>query len=120
MRRLLLLLIAPMLLACGGDKFPAVDTELALAKLAAGAAVIDVRTAKERESGVLPNAIPILHTEIVAGVTDLGVSKDQSLVLYCRSGRRSGIAVAALREAGYTEVTNGGGYAELHEAIQRK
>jgi phage shock protein E len=42
-----------------------------------------------------------------------GIPKDREVVLYCRSGRRSGMALEALREAGYDKVYNAGGYSDL-------
>ncbi|WP_198939385.1 rhodanese-like domain-containing protein [Motiliproteus sp. MSK22-1] len=44
---------------------------------------------------------------------NLEIRKDRQIVLYCRSGQRAGIAEAALRQAGYTNLLNGGGYSML-------
>jgi phage shock protein E len=38
---------------------------------------------------------------------------DQQLVLYCRSGRRSGIAMDILEEEGFTNLVNAGGLRDL-------
>ena len=43
------------------------------------------------------------------------MAKDKSVVVYCRSGRRSGIANEALISAGYTNTYNGGGYQSLNQ-----
>ncbi|MGD2008329.1 MAG: rhodanese-like domain-containing protein [Cellvibrionales bacterium] len=118
MKYLVMLTAALMLVACGSEQ-PVGDSDQVLEKIAAGATVIDVRTTLEQDGGMLPGALPILHTAIVDGVAALAIPKDQPLVLYCRSGRRSGLAAAALRDAGYTEVTNGGGYADLKAAMAR-
>lgn len=116
MKYLFMLTAALMLVACGSEQ-PVANSDQVLAKIAAGATVIDVRTSLEQDGGMLPGALPILHTKIVDGVAALAIPKDQPLVLYCRSGRRSGMAAAALQEAGYTQVTNGGGYADLKAAM---
>ncbi len=42
--------------------------------------------------------------------------KDAEIYVYCRSGRRSGIAKAALDEAGFTRVVNAGG---LEDALKK-
>lgn len=36
----------------------------------------------------------------------LGVKKSDELLLYCRSGRRAGVAQEELRQQGYQQVTN--------------
>ncbi|NKF51131.1 rhodanese-like domain-containing protein [Shewanella sp. WXL01] len=79
-------------------------------KIANGAMVIDVRTAEEFAAGHLDNAINIPFEFIVSRLAKLGVAKDTDIVLYCRSGRRSGIAHNELIKAGFTNSHNGGGY----------
>jgi phage shock protein E len=39
------------------------------------------------------------------------------LVVYCRSGNRSGMAEMILKQAGVTEVYNGGGLADMRIAL---
>lgn len=79
----------------------------------AGALVVDVRTAAEFQGGHLEGALNIPHEQIVAGLNSRNVGKDADIVVYCRSGNRSGLAAARLREAGYTAVVNGGGLSSL-------
>ena len=74
---------------------------------------IDVRSAEEFNSGHLQNALNIPHDKIVEGVKALGSAKDEPINLYCRSGRRAEIALTELKNAGYTNVTNHGGYEDL-------
>jgi phage shock protein E len=66
--------------------------------------VLDVRTPAEFAAGHVPGARNISHDELPARLGELSASKDQDVVLYCRSGRRSQIAAQALREAGYTRL----------------
>jgi phage shock protein E len=40
-------------------------------------------------------------------------TKGETIIVYCRSGRRSGIAKTFLDEMGYIKVTDGGAYAKL-------
>ncbi|MDG1065654.1 MAG: rhodanese-like domain-containing protein [Luminiphilus sp.] len=108
-----------LLSACGGAKMPDNDIQNAVTLISAGATVIDVRTPVEIAGGALPDALPILHTDIVAGVTALALPSDTPLVLYCRSGNRSGIAAAALQAEGYTQVINGGSYVQLAAALEQ-
>jgi len=117
MKQWLIALSAMILSSCSADSVPNADINQVVAAITAGATVIDVRTAEEMAEGMLPGAVPIPHAEIVSGVAALELSADATLVLYCRSGRRSGLATAALQNAGYTRVINGGGYGDLASAL---
>ncbi|MDP5071169.1 MAG: rhodanese-like domain-containing protein [Congregibacter sp.] len=86
---------------------------LALSAVQNGALLVDVRTAEEFATGHLPGAINIPHGEIVEGLAALNTSKSADIVLYCRSGNRSGIATSSLSEVGFTSATNAGGYSAL-------
>ena len=70
---------------------------------------IDVRSADEYASGHVEGASNIPYTEITARISEVTGDKDDLIYVYCRSGRRSGIAKQALMEAGYTNVINLGG-----------
>jgi len=71
---------------------------------------IDVRSQGEYEAGHVEDAINIPHTEIAGRIAGVTEDKATPLYLYCRSGRRSGIAMEALQEMGYSQVINVGGY----------
>ena len=58
----------------------------------------------------------IAHDEIVAGVAALGLAPNTTIKLYCRSGGRAGQAMAALQEAGYSQVENAGGIDDARRA----
>ena len=74
---------------------------------------IDVRSAEEFNAGHLQDAVNIPHDKIIEGVQALGSDKDAPINLYCRSGRRAEAALTELKNAGYTNVTNHGGYEDL-------
>lgn len=76
---------------------------------------IDVRSASEYADGHVAGAVNIPHTEIAARIGEVTADKDATLYLYCRSGRRSGVALNALREAGYDGAVNVGG---LDDALE--
>lgn len=76
---------------------------------------IDVRSASEYADGHVAGAVNIPHTEIAERIGEVTADKDATLYLYCRSGRRSGMALNALREAGYDGAVNVGG---LDDALQ--
>lgn len=68
-----------------------------------GARLVDVRTPEEFAAGHLDGAINVPVDELEQRLSELG-SKDQALVLYCRSGSRSASATRALQKAGFTRV----------------
>ncbi len=75
--------------------------------------IIDVRTDEEFDSGHLQGAINIPYQIIGEHIADLNSSKNQEIILYCRSGRRAEIAKTTLLDLGYTNVNNAGGYEEI-------
>lgn len=74
---------------------------------------IDVRSAEEFNSGHLQNAVNIPHDQIIEGIKSVSSDKSAPINLYCRSGRRAEVALNELKKAGYTNVTNHGGYDDL-------
>ena len=82
------------------------------AVLPADALYIDVRTSAEFASGRVPGAVNVPLDRIAEAPALIG-AKDRAVVVYCRSGRRSGIAKERLGALGYTHVTNGGAVVEL-------
>ncbi len=64
--------------------------------------IIDVRTKMEYEEGHIPGSLNMPYNEIDKLIKD--ISKDSQLVLYCRSGRRSGIANEVLTDLGYKNI----------------
>lgn len=86
-----------------------------------GALVIDVRSAQEiAETGVVDGALHIPHEDIDEIRAAVGPDKNRPVVVYCRTGRRSGLVQAALEAEGYTGVINGGGFRELDTALSAR
>ena len=81
--------------------------------------IIDVRTAEEFAAGHFPGAINIPHEDIIEGIQEYNVGKDQTVLLYCRSGNRSGQAEARLQAAGFSGAKNVGGLNALLAATGR-
>ena len=92
------------------------DAKVTWQKIEAGALVIDVRTPGEFTQGHLPNAINIPYQQITSELTTKKIAKDRSIIVYCRSGNRSGIANKMLVTDGYSNVYNGGAYQTLMNA----
>ena len=67
--------------------------------------LIDVRESHERaEFNVGGTHIPLGN--IPASIDGLGEDKEQEIVIYCRSGARSGHATAFLQQLGFKNVRN--------------
>lgn len=77
-----------------------VDVATARRLVAAGVTVVDVRTPAEFQAGHVPGAVNIPFDEVKRRAGELG-PPSTPLVLYCRSGRRSGIAAATLKRQGF-------------------
>lgn len=63
--------------------------------------VLDVRTPEEFAEGHVPGAMNIPHTSLAARLAELEGHRDRDLVVYCRSGNRTALAIAELRKAGF-------------------
>ena len=81
--------------------------------------IIDVRTAEEFAAGHFPGAINIPHEDIIEGIQEYNAGKDQTVLLYCRSGNRSGQAEVRLQSAGFSGAKNVGGLNALLAATGR-
>ena len=79
----------------------------------AATTVVDVRETNEFATGHYDGAI-----NIPLGIIPLRIAEFKSMngpiVVYCRSGNRSGMAMNLLKQAGVSEVYNGGG---LHDML---
>jgi len=78
--------------------------------------LIDVRTKGEYESGHIQGAILHDIMDMMEGRFP-DVAKDEAVTLYCESGNRSMIAKSMMENAGFTNVTDGGGMADLAERL---
>lgn len=84
-----------------------------------GALFIDVRSVAEVASGTLPNSLHIPVNSIPHAVTSLKHYQQSPVVLFCKSGIRSDTAAQILRQHGFLQAWNGGGYADLLSVINQ-
>ena len=119
MKKLILLLLAVMMFtACGQDTennqeavYMNITAEEAkkIMDSEEGYIILDTRTQEEYDEGHIPGAIVIPHDEITDRAEEELPDKDQLLLVYCRSGRRSKLAAEALVKLGYTNIKEFGG-----------
>jgi phage shock protein E len=95
---------------------------LALMALSAQAkdVIIDVRSPAEFAAGHVEGAINIEHTAIAQEIAKAGVGKDDTVLLYCQSGRRSGIALDTLKGLGFSKAQNVGGIEVARKTLAKK
>lgn len=74
-----------------------------------GYALLDVRAQSEFDEGHIEGAILIPDTEIASRAEAELTDKEATILVYCRSGRRSKLAAQALADLGYTKVHEFGG-----------
>jgi phage shock protein E len=77
-----------------------------------GAVVVDVRTIEEYAAWHFDGSVNIPLLEIEDKIHLFG-NKENSIVVYCRKGNRSGTAKTILEKHGYKNVLNGGGLEEM-------
>jgi len=80
--------------------------------------LIDVRTDSEWNEGHLEGAILIPYDKIGEAIAKIVPDKASRIQLYCRSGRRSGIALDTLIKLGYENASNEGGIKDASEKLQ--
>ena len=74
-----------------------------------GYVILDTRTQEEYNQGHIPNAILIPYDEILEKAETVLTDKNQLILVYCRSGRRSKLAAEDLVKLGYTNIKEFGG-----------
>lgn len=70
------------------------------------AVVLDVREDKEIKGGVIKGARHITLAQLPSKIAELGANKQAPVLVYCRSGSRSGHACHLLSKSGFEDVSN--------------
>ena len=106
----LCLLVAMGMGACsqGESDAPQMAPQELVARMAAEAppVVLDVRTPQEYAAGHVPGAINMPHKAMADRLAEVLGFRDREVVLYCERGKRSDMAGAVLREAGFASVSH--------------
>ena len=74
-----------------------------------GHLIVDVRRQDEDDEGHIPDAVCIPNESIGTEQPEKLPDKEQILLIYCRSGRRSKQAAQKLADIGYTNIYEFGG-----------
>ena len=81
------------------------------------AIIIDVRTPEEFTMQHFPNAINIPLDQVQQKIVEFK-KMGKPIIAYCPSGNRSGMAVTMLKQAGITDVVNGGGLEDMLQQLK--
>lgn len=102
------------------DRFGRVDIQAGVEQYhkSEGAVLLDVRSIGEYREGHIPES-KNLDVGQIQQASSVVPDKETPLFVYCYSGSRSAQAVSALKNMGYTNVTNIGGIAGYHGQIER-
>ena len=111
------------LLATANAEVPRVSTAEAQALMAKGALLLDVRDSAELEqtgraagSHHIPRGILEFKADPSLPSHDPELQPDRPVILHCASGGRSALAGKLLKDMGYTQVFNLGGFKDWKEA----
>ena len=116
-KKILPLLLLPFIFtACNSEKAPSntyrqitIDEAITIMEQETDYIILDVRRPDEFASGHIKNAINVPNEIIgTSNISELP-DKDQLILVYCRSGRRSKEASQKLVELGYTNIVEFGG-----------
>ena len=81
--------------------------------------IVDAREQYEYDEGHIKGAVVIPYTEIEHVAAEKLPDKDQLILVYCRSGRRSKIAAQSLANMGYTNIKEFGGIIDWKYEIEK-
>ena len=84
-----------------------------------GYIILDVRRPDEFAAGHIPNAINVPNESIGTDEIPELPNKDQLIMVYCRSGRRSKEAAEKLVKLGYTNIVEFGGILDWKGEIEK-
>lgn len=111
-----IVLSALMLTGCAGAgnqtnsyRQISMDEAVAMMERESGYIILDVRRPDEYATGHIPNAINVPNENIGTDEISALPDKDQLIMVYCRSGRRSKEAAEKLVKLGYTNIVEFGG-----------
>ena len=122
-----ILLSALFLTGCGGMSSDKANTYRSISMNEAvvmmeqeqGYIILDVRRPDEFAEGHIPNAINVANESIGTDEIEKLPDKDQLILVYCRSGRRSKEAAQKLVKLGYTNIVEFGGILDWKGEIEK-
>ncbi len=109
MKKILIILTIILLTGCGNKKEIATQTLDQIIE-SNNYQIVDVRTKEEYDEGHVKGAINIPYDEIDENTN---LNKNKTIMVYCKSGKRSSIAYNTLKNLGY-DVYDLGAYSSIN------
>jgi phage shock protein E len=75
--------------------------------------ILDVRTPEEYAAGHVAGTVHIPLDQLEQRWQELAQYRDQPIIVYCRTGRRSAAAIDLLATKGFSRLENGGGLSQM-------
>ena len=100
-----------------GNIFGSKNNEALATLVNNGAFLVDVRSPSEFASGNVKGSTNIPLDEVKAKLAKF--KGKENIVVFCRSGNRSGQAKAILEQNGFANVTNGGTWTAVNALINK-
>jgi rhodanese-related sulfurtransferase len=128
MRKMIPILLSTLLFAgCGASNAKtghyrrvSMDEAMRMMQEESGYIILDVRTPEEFAQGHIPNAVNLPNEEIGTEKISLLPNKNQMILVYCRSGRRSVEASEKLARLGYSNIVEFGGILDWRGEIVKE
>ena len=114
---ILIIIIGVVMLGIFKNLFGQKDNTELKEVLADNAYLVDVRTPSEFASGSVKGAVNIPLDKISGQLSKFKGKKN--IVVFCRSGNRSGQAKSILEKNGFDNVVNGGTWQNVNSAISK-
>jgi phage shock protein E len=111
--------LARLLDALRRTSFSSPPTQNTVMSLPAQTILIDVRSTDEFNSGHIEGAVNLPLDRIQRDIAGVVPDEATPMLLYCRSGARSGRACEIVSQLGYATTRNGGGIGSLAMALGR-
>ena len=99
-------------------KLQAVSAEEGSRLIQQGAHLMDVRTVGEFQEASVPGSVNFPLQELESRFQAADIGKDETILVFCRSGNRSGSAKSLLTKLGYTSVKNLGAFGNAMKAAE--
>lgn len=96
-----------------------IDEAVIMMEQEQGYIILDVRRPDEFAEGHIPNAINVPNESIGTDAISELPNKEQLIMVYCRSGRRSKEASEKLVKLGYTNIVEFGGILDWKGEIEK-
>jgi phage shock protein E len=103
--------------ACGSESSSQDSVPVGEVTLTPASNLIDVRSAEEFATGAISGARNIVLENGDLEKALASMDKEAPYSVYCRSGRRSAVAVELMKKAGFSNVTDLGGIEQAAQAL---